>query len=361
MTTLMQASKQWSSRPADERFTSLIDMQAHFEHIRENSRNVVVSSRRINAEPTEDNKGLVITGPNGHAYGLTHWTFGQLSQLAQAPAGYLRTLPSPMAADCLNFGLQYKRDIEEVGCLLYKNGGDPLLRAATGPRYGRIWNADILRGLVERFGDGLSGDFRVPGEFGQQVEITKANTTLYAGDRDMFIFLADENHRIEVPNRRNGQSGMMARGVFLWNSEVGSATFGIGTFLFDYVCRNRIVWGADQYKEITIRHSAGAPDRFIEEAAPALESYANSSTSNIVQAITDARKARIDDVDSFLAKRFTKRVAVGIKKAHEEDEGRPIESLWDASTAITAFARGVKWQDERVTLEREAGKILDMA
>src|SRR3990167_8667042 len=127
MPTLTQASKQWSSRPADERFLSLLDMQSHFDHIRENSREVVVSSRRIQAEPAEDNKDLVITGPNGHAYGLTHWAFGQLAQLGDAPAGYLRTLPAPIAADCVNYGLQFKRSIEDVGVLLYKNGGDPLL------------------------------------------------------------------------------------------------------------------------------------------------------------------------------------------------------------------------------------------
>lgn len=361
MTTLIQASKQWAARPADERFCSLLEMQGHFNHIRESSREVVVSSRRIQAEPTEDNKGLVITGPNGHAYGVTHWAFGQLAQLSESPAGYLRTLPAPIAADCVNYGLQFKRNIEDIGCLLYKNGGDPLLRAATGPRYGRIWNSEIVTGLVNRFGDGLSGDFRVPGEFGKAVEVTKANTTLYAGDRDMFVFLADEAHRVSVPNRRDGKSGEMARGFFVWNSEVGSSTFGVATFLFDYVCKNRIVWGADQFKEITIRHTAGAPDRYIEELAPALESYANGATTDISRAIADAQAARIDNVDEFLAKRFSKRQVTAIKDAHVADEGRPIETIWDATTGITAYARGIPHQDARVDLEREAGRVFDMA
>ena len=361
---LMTASRQWASRPSDERFVSLLDMQQHFDHIRENSRQVVVSSRRIQAAPTEDNKGLMVTGPNGHAYGVTHWAFGQLGQLAEAPAGYLRTLPAPIAADCINYGLQFKRDIEEVGVLLYKNGGDPLLRAATGPNYGRIWNSDITRGLVNRFGDGLSGDFRVPGEFGKAVEITKDNTTLYAGDRDMFVFLADESHRIEIPNRRDGQPGQMARGFFVWNSEVGSATFGLATFLFDYVCCNRIVWGAQEYKEITLRHTSGAPDCYTEQMAPALERYANGSSATVVKAIEDARAHRLGDqeaVDKFLLGRFTKRQAEKIKTAHMADENRPIETLWDASVGVTAYARTIPHQDARVALERDAGHIIDMA
>ena len=356
---LMQASHQWATRPSDERFVSLLDMQAHFDHQRVNSRAVVVPSKRINCEPTADHQGMLITGPNGHAYAPSHMAFGQLATLAGAPAGYLRSLPSEMASDCINFGLQVARKQEDVGVLLYKNGDAPIMRCATGPNYGRIWNSEIIRGLVDRFGDGISGQFRVPGEFGKAVTVTKENTTLYAGDRDMFVFLADEERRITVPNRRNGESGEMARGFFVWNSEVGAATFGLATFLFDYVCCNRIVWGAAEYKELKIRHTGGAPDRFFREITPALRTYANSSAAGVQQAIEDARSHNLkSDLDDFLAKRFTKSQAFAMQKAHELEEGRPIETRWDVVVAATAVARGIEHQDDRVALERNAGKLL---
>lgn len=376
MTTISTASHQWATRPDDERFTSLIAMQDHFETTRANSRQTTVSSRRLQAVPTDDNKGVLLQGANGHAYAPTHWSFGQLAQLAEAPAGYLRSLPAPIAADCINYGLQFKRQIEDVGVLLQRPArvldagtdtatldttGDPTIPAVTGPRYGRIWNADILASLTKRFGDGVTGDFRVPGEFGKAVTVTKANTTLYAGDRDMFVFLADEQHRIEIPNRRNGQPGSLARGFFVWNSEVGSATFGIGTFLFDYVCCNRTVWGAAQYREIKLRHTSAAPDRFLQEVGPALISYANSSTDSITAGIAAAREARLDDVDEWLAKRFGKRTVESLQAVHQLEEGRPIETLWDVSNALTAKAKSVPWQDERVALERQAGEVLDLA
>ena len=360
MSTLIQASHQWASRPADERFVSLVDMRQHFENIRDQSDEIVVASRRVHALPDVDNKGLQIVGPYGHPYAPTNWAFGQLAQLSEAPAGYLRTLPAPIAADCINYGLQYKRNIEDVGVLLHRNGDD-ILRAATGPRYGRIWNADILQSLVKRFGDGVTGDWKVPGEFGKAVQVTKDNTTLFAGDRDMFVFLADEQHRIELPNRRNGQAGEMARGFFMWNSEVGSSTFGLATFLFDYVCCNRIVWGAEEYKEVRIRHTASAPDRYIEEMAPALTAYANSSASNVVKAIESARAARLDKVDDFLATRFSKRLVQPLKLIHEAEENRPIETLWDVTTAATAYARSIEYQDDRVEMERKAGEIMRLA
>lgn len=367
--TLTKASSQWASRPADERFTSLYEMGAKLQWQRENARAVTVSSRKLEIRPTEDNKGLLLFGPNGHGYAPTHWAFGQLAQRAEAPAGYLRTLPAPIVADCINYGLQFKRDIEDVGVLLQRpvtdtmsglEMGDPVVRAATGPKYGRIWNTEIVDSLVKHFGDGVNGDFRVPGEFGHRVEVTKANTTLYAGDRDMFVFLADEDHRIEIPNRRNGQPGSLARGFFVWNSEVGSSTFGVATFLFDYVCCNRIVWGAAEYDEVRIRHTASAPDKFLAEITPALKSYANSSTAKITESIAAARASRLDNVDEFLAKRFGTRTVASLKAVHELEENRPIETLWDVATAVTAKAKSIEWQDDRVAMEREAGKVLDL-
>lgn len=362
---LMQANQQWSSRPSDERFTSLYEMRDRLASEREASVSRHVSTRQIQIEPANetDIKGLVVRGPQGNAFAPTHWAFGQLAARAQnAPAGFLRTLPSPMAADVLNYKLR-TGDAEEIQLLLYSNGKQEL-RAATGPKYGRIWNAPICDSLIRLAGDGVSGRWKVPGEFGKAVHVTKENTTLFAGDRNMFVFLADEEHKIEVPNRRDGKPGLMSRGFFVWNSEVGDSTFGLATFLFDYVCCNRIVWGAQEHKEIRIRHTSGAPQRFLEEIQPALNTYANSSASSLVANIEKARAAKTgNEVETleFLAKRFTKSMASQLQATHKLEEGRPIENLWDVSTALTARARGIGWQDERVDMEREAGKVLDLA
>ena len=170
---------------------------------------------------------------------LTVWS--EIAARAGAPAGYLRDLPAPLVADCVNFGLK-DRAIDEVGVLLYKNGGPGSLAAMTGPNYGRIWNLDLLQHMRKMFGDGLTGNWRIPGEFGKKIEYTKANTTMFMSDRDMFVFLADEDRRIEIPNRRAGMMGTFARGFFLKNSEVGSATLELWGFLYDYTCCNRNVW-----------------------------------------------------------------------------------------------------------------------
>lgn len=359
--TLADAHRQWASRPADERFVSLHELRDAMSRIRETSRSRVVSSRQLRVEPTADNRGLVVSGANGVPYAPTNWAFGQLAALADSPAGYLRSLPAPLAADCLNWHIG-RRTADEVGVLIRRDGDVAQLRAATGPRYGRIFNDDIAAMLAERFGDGVSGDWRVPGVFGERVAVDRANTTIYGGDRDVFVFLADEERRIEIPNRRDGRAGSLARGFFVSNSEVGAATLRIRTFLFDYVCANRIVWGATDVQTVSIRHTAAAPDRWIDEARPALESYAaatRDSAAGIVQAIADARAHRLDDVDAFLATRFGPRAVAPLKARHVEEEGRPIETRWDVVTARTAQARDIAWQGDRVDIEAAAGELLD--
>lgn len=371
MTTLMQASHQWMNRPQDERFVSLPELYNVVKDTRDLSRSTVVSSRQIEAVPASDDpvRGLQIAHKSsGNVATPTNWAFGQLAQLAGAPASYLRKLPAPVAADCLNYGLQIERDVEDVGLLATRmrdvTPGAPTLRAATGPRYGRIWNEEIVGALMHKFGDGVTGNFKVPGEFGKDVPITKSNTTIYGSDRDIFIFLADEHNRIEMDNRRNGQGGSLARGFFVWNSEVGSQSIGAAFFLFDYVCMNRIVWGVQEFKEIRLRHTAGAPDRWLEEITPVLMDYSNSSAAPIEETIKIAQQKRVDDdLAKFLRNRngFTASESRAIEAAHVREEGRPIESLWDAVTGATAHAKTIPNQDARVNFERRAGKMLDMA
>jgi hypothetical protein len=155
----------------------------------------------------------------------------------------------------------------------------------------------------------------------------------------------------------------MARGFFVWNSEVGAQTLGVSTFLFDYVCANRIVWGAQEVSEIRIRHSPNAPHRWLDEIIPALENYAQKDSYSITSAVAAARNARLDDkqVEKVLVERFTREQATAIKLAHAADEDRPIETAWDVVVGATAYARNIKHQDQRVAIERTAGKILTSA
>ena len=158
----------------------------------------------------------------------THKSFGQLCSLASpgnSPAG---VLPGQQAAgrqyiaDCLNHNLRFNRDVESVGLLGTVMDDRPRPLSAPPPAPTTVGSG--TRSLSTRSSIssvmGSTGEWRVPGEFGKRVAVDKQNTTLYASDRDMFVFLADEDRRIEVAGRS------LARGFFVWNSEVGDKTLG---------------------------------------------------------------------------------------------------------------------------------------
>ena len=111
-----------------------------------------------------------------------------------------------------------------------------------------------------------------------------------------------------------------------------------------------------------MRHTKGAPDRWLEEAVPVLEEYAKGSPQPVVQAIEAAREKKVaDDLDDFLAKRFGKRMVDPIKAIHLTEEGRPIETIWDVTVAATAHARSIPNTDKRLEVERAAGDLLKQA
>jgi hypothetical protein len=63
----------------------------------------------------------------------------------------------------------------------------------------------------------------------------------------------------------------------------------------------------------------------------------------------------------FLATRFGKSMVPALKAVHQHEEGRPIETLWDVTTAATAHARSLKNTDKRIAIERAAGALLKQA
>jgi hypothetical protein len=155
--------------------------------------------------------------------------------------------------------------------------------------------------------------------------------------------------------------GSLARGFFVRNSEVGAGILEITAFLFDYACCNRIVWGAQDVSRIAIRHTSGAPDRWLEQALPVLETYRHSAASPVEAKLIAAQAKKVDNVEEFLkSRKFTSSLIARAQASHEAEEGRPMESVWDVVTGLTAAAKGVQWQDDRVAIERAAGKLLDL-
>jgi hypothetical protein len=369
-----RVSSEWFLRPDDERFLSLPDLYAHVRGRAEGATTHIVESRAVRvAARADDPERLALLLPGNDApTAPTNWSFGQLCSLVGAPAAYLRGLPAALAGINLQHGLIAHR--EEQVKMLETSDGRTELRAVTGPDYGRIWDHELVAAVMRIAGNG-TGDTRwkVPGvldwstmHHNPHVDVTQETTTLYASDRDVFLFLVDDTHPIEAGRLPNGDPDLFFRGFYCWNSEVGSKTLGIATFYLRAVCMNRNLWGVEHFEEINIRHSKFAAHRFAHQAEPALAHFADSSPARFVDGIKTAQ-ARIvargdDDRTSFLRNRgFSKPDTAKIVATVLAEEGHPAASLYDFVQGITAVARTKSHQDDRLELEGKARKLLEAA
>lgn len=369
-----ELSRQWIARPADQRFLNLNDLHDHVAARAAASSEIRATTRQIEFFAPNEPKTIAETHDlwiglkDGSEIAPTHWSFGQVCQLAKAPAAHYRTLPSQIVSDALTYGLRYNREVEEVK--LYSQG-DQLL-AATGPDYGRIFDREVVAAVQQVAGNGI-GDTRwkVPGvldwrtmTYDPDHPVTKDTTTLYASDRDVFMFLVDDRNPIEVGKLPSGDPDLMFRGFYITNSEVGGGSLRLAAFYLRAVCCNRIMWGVEGFEEITMRHSKNAPSRFIEEARPALKSFSDGSAARLIEGVEKAKAAKVasdkDEALEFLGGRgFSRKRSLEIFDAVEREEGREPRTAWDFAQGITAVARNVPNTDARVEMETAARRILD--
>ena len=225
-----RVSSEWFSRPDDERYLSLTELYDAVKSRADRAKARTVESRAVRVEASRENAerlALIVPGQD-QPVAPTHWSFGQLCSLVGAPATYMRQLPAPLAGINLQHGLLSHR--AELVKTLEAEDGRIELRAVTGPDYGRIWDHELVAAVMRIAGNG-TGDtmWKVPGmldwatmRHNPFVDITKDTTTLYASDRDVFLFLVDDTHPIEAGRLPNGEPDLYFRGFYCWNSEVGS-------------------------------------------------------------------------------------------------------------------------------------------
>ena len=377
-TTRTDVNKQWASRPDDEKYLSLDAIYEATNRRRIAALEAVIRPDQMKVRGSQENpRDLSVLMPDGQAFAPSHFAVGQLAQLggAGAAAGFIRRQPSWLAAANLQFALTVNRDTPTK---VYADMDSGLLRAATGPDYGRIFDASLV-GAVQKFAGNGTGDTRwkVPGmidwrtmHYNPHVAIDTQTTTLYASDRDVFLFLVDDTNPFEIGKLPNGDPDLVFRGFYCWNSEVGTRSLGIATFFLRGVCQNRCIWGTENFSELKIIHSKGGANRFAYEAEPALQRYAASEPTSMLAGIRTCKEAKIgfeDDNDrlKFLSAKDLGlggiNLAEQVMATFEREEGGRIETVWDAAMGITAVARTIPNQDKRIDMEKVAAKLMDRA
>jgi len=358
--------KQWARRPADERYIDLDSLHAYKKGLFDRCSEGKINTSRLVAQPTGDGDiGLSVDG-KGRQLVMNNWSFGQLCVKAGAPASYLSHLPADIASTNLNHGL---KRLGNVSKLLIDNETDTI-RAITSETYGRIPDHHIVE-LVQRFAGNGTGDtnWRAPGvldwatrTYDPFTPVSLEDTTFYASDRDCFIFLCSTDP-IYVGQTPDGKDDLLYRALGISTSEVGGGAVELFSMWMRGVCKNRNVWGVEDFQTIRIRHSRWAGLRVTDEIIPQVENYRTASTDNVVAMIRNAKGYSIakndDEAETFLVRTgLTKSNAKSAMALHLAEETVPVRSAWDASQAVTALARSIVHQDKRTDLERIGSGIV---
>lgn len=157
---LFKASKQWASRPDDERFWSIQETLLSAQNTHALAKEIEIPTKR--SRVAVDGEDLRLVSPELDHLGISkplisNYAFTQLCYRGEpsSPPSYLRKLPPTLAAQVLNHCMRSKEerfgsDQEPLTSLLIHGGnGSTVLRAATSDKYERIWDDSILSSLSQ--------------------------------------------------------------------------------------------------------------------------------------------------------------------------------------------------------------------
>lgn len=365
---ITRASHEWWKRPDDERYLTLDDLYQAILARAHESRVTTLPNQSLLARGSGDAGGeLYLVNEDLGTLDPTHWSLGQLATISRTPARWIRevaTVPTgpAIAAHAINLGLRHLAGRENVQLMSQPvASGSPRheLRCLVGPDYGRIYDHEVVRAVLDANEDGR---WHVPAA-SYQAKNPKRATTLYASDRDVFVFLVDEKNPISV--KVDGIIRNLFRGFMVWNSEVGHHKFGFMTFLYDFVCDNRTVWGAREIKEISIKHTKNAPERFAREVRPLLRAYAEASVVDVEAKLQRAAEMKVgtsdEEVMDWLRRHeFKEKEGRKIVETAKAEEGGA-RTVWELVNGGTALARSIPYNDDRVAMERRVSGLLRAA
>jgi hypothetical protein len=353
------ASREWATRPQDQRFGSLAELhRVVLERTARTKEHNQVEYGKLRVEAADGDVRLV--GESNRA-SLTHWAFGQLCSAVKSPAKFLRELPATLAAQVLNNRLA-ERGNESGDCKLLvdqgEGGGQSKVRAFTGTGYARIWDSEITERLLRLEAEG--GWQPAPAAF-------DGGRGLYASDHDVFAFMVDNGRRIfeTLPG------GGLSRGFIVANSEAGDKSFWMLRFLYQYICGNHNIWGVEGIEEVNIRHVGEAGKRAWGEMQVTLKGYAEASAGEdegkirraMAKELAASKEELVDKLFGLKSLGLTRGLLEKAYEHAEEHEGWYLAaptSAWGMGNGITGVAREIVNADERVRVERAAGKVMEM-
>ena len=254
--------KQLFSRSDDEMFATpeaLLDYLGHRESI---TREIPIHSMYVEKYNDDDNLAFIVNGDEELV--LNDHSFGQVCRLAKAPKDYLNRLSPELAARNLNHGLTLRGEKNGI----VSNTAGNLTRAIYSSKYERMSDLTVAKEILETaipLGYKPAGTFA--GTRGGMPAINDLATGLYAGEHDLFLFLANE----ELPFVIDGEEFFHT--VIVWNGETTMRQTGGLTSLYRFICGNHQIWGSRDTVQVQARHIGNGPRQVLDAMKRVIEGY----------------------------------------------------------------------------------------
>jgi len=352
----MTEMKSWARRPGDEQFTQLSELSTHLKDRHLRSEFEIVSA--VDLSIIDKGYMSVATPSKKWGMGLNNWSFTQLCQWADVPAFYLRKLPVDIAAFNLEYGLKNLSNNATLNLM----STDDSVRAVTSGTYGRVWDHQVVEMVEEVLDENPTARWVVPSE----ASFTSGHnpTTLYAGDRDMWVFLVKDNDPISIWNPNREEYETLYHGSIIRNSEVGKAKIEFLDFLYRSICSNRMIYMTDgSTKKFGIRHTISAPERFELEGKQILTQFLTTPSTVYKETLEKAMTTKVgeteDEVKDWMKAKLqiTKKQAGRIIDRAIAEEG-DYRTPWVLTQGGTSLAKMQENTDTRVELERNMSRML---
>ena len=366
-TTIRRASNEWWRRPEDERYLSLEDLFTATFNRKFLSRIATTSTAKLIARGSEEPRGaLYLEHDELGILDPTHWSHRAACHALpyawevdagdrvrpgrpslRRPRGQSRPALSPQARTRADHAPGNWRATGQSSAA----SSAPTMAGSTTTRSSRRSCGSMTTA------DGTSlrpaTKPRIPSAPPPSTRATATSSSSWS---------TSEPHR--GPGRRHHPASSSAAswsGTPRW----GTIRFGFMTFLYDHVCDNRTIWGAREVKELRIKHTKNAPERFEREVTPMLTAYAEASVVDVKEHLERAARKTVgssdEDVLAFLRKHeFTKKEGEKVIEMAKVEEGGA-RSVWELVNGGTALARGIPHADERVRFEKRVSSLLRVA
>jgi len=288
------AHRQWASRAADEKFSSVFDLVAHLGLRKTRSTEREMDFSTLKVVNTRTDVRLITQA--GKELELTHHSFNQLAIAANLSAATLRKSfeafertsdAAKWVADGLGLGLKWRKNQSQTGKLLIhvdKEKGTNQLMSITTDKYQRVWDLDIARQILLPLSE---HGFENPPCW----DLDKGgigNGGLYSSDRDMFALMAPRNvRRINMPGvtcdlcrepfEVNGQ--LFSPFMMLSHSEVGDGPLKFSSGLVQGICANLNLWGVEGLTETVIMHKGEPMKKLMDQFTGFMNQWVKKGTA----------------------------------------------------------------------------------